>query len=104
MRSSRPLPPSQLLSCNAFGVVFIVGRGRGMRQGITVRDLRSIAANYLRTWFLLDLAGRSPCAAIVRPQVYVGHLLDITHRTGRGKMIGPAAWLPQRLIAGEWCW
>ena len=30
-----------------------------MMQGITVRDFRAIAANYLRTWFLLDLAGRS---------------------------------------------
>ncbi len=30
-----------------------------MLQGITVRDFRAIAANYLRTWFLLDFAGRS---------------------------------------------
>jgi hypothetical protein len=36
-------------------------------QGITVRDFRAIAANYLRTWFLLDFAGRSAARPLDDP-------------------------------------
>jgi hypothetical protein len=67
-----------------------------MRQGITVRDFRSIAANYLRTWFLLDLAGRSPCvarAASARPARFARacRTLRVRSRVRRRRGDRPAA-------------
>ena len=35
------------------------------RQGFVVRDFRSIASNYLRTWFLPDLAGSFPFDLVI---------------------------------------
>jgi len=49
----------------SFDIIFMLDIGLSFltaydNQGITVRDFRAIAANYLRTWFLLDFAGSFP--------------------------------------------